>query len=446
MSEIPVRWSSRAALVAVLAMAVLSVMMLAGCDPFGPAATSPPEDVPSTASPAAPTAAATDALPATPLPPSAITLTMWTTEAFSPTAAITTGQIVAEQAALFEDAQPDVYLDFVLKKPTGKGGVVDYLLTTATVVPGLLPDLAIVDVADLRALVQAGVIQPLEDLLPPDLVADLYPFAVEAGTLDGRLVALQFYADVEHLVYNTGQLTVPPRSWPGVLSNPGTYVFPAGGQGGLVNDAFLSQYLAVRPWPPETAGEGFLEVDSLAAVLQYYQDGITRGVFPADLLEYEDLEDCWLAYADGEAVLSHVSASRYMDRGEQLPAVAPAPIPAINGAGPPISQGWAFVLVTADPARQSVAAEWMVQFMSPDVLAAWNRAAGYLPTRQSVLADAGEADSYARFIHQQLLLARARPQLANYTQVAVSLQRAVEQVVTGTATPEEAAAAAVADQ
>jgi ABC-type glycerol-3-phosphate transport system substrate-binding protein len=135
-----------------------------------------------------------------------------------------------------------------------------------------------------------------------------------------------------------------------------------------------------------------------------------------------------------------------MDQGAQLPAAAPAPIPAINGAGPPISQGWAFVLVTPDPVRQNVAATWMVQLMSPDVLAAWNQAAGYLPTRSSILADAGEADSYARFIHQQLQLARARPQLSNYTQVAATLQRAVEQVVTGVATPEEAAAEAVADQ
>jgi ABC-type glycerol-3-phosphate transport system substrate-binding protein len=87
----------------------------------------------------------------------------------------------------------------------------------------------------------------------------------------------------------------------------------------------------------------------------------------------------------------------------------------------------------------------MAQLMAPETLASWNLAAGYLPTRQSALSHWDETDSYTPFIQQQLLEARIRPRLPNYTQVAAALQQAVEAVLTGAATPEEAAAQAIED-
>jgi multiple sugar transport system substrate-binding protein len=100
-------------------------------------------------------------------------------------------------------------------------------------------------------------------------------------------------------------------------------------------------------------------------------------------------------------------------------------------------------LVATDPTRQSLAVEFMTQLMSPQTNADWNRAAGYLPTSQAALALWGEEDSYARFANQQLQTAQPRPRLVNYTQVAAALQEAVEAVITGAATPEEAAAQAI---
>jgi ABC-type glycerol-3-phosphate transport system substrate-binding protein len=83
--------------------------------------------------------------------------------------------------------------------------------------------------------------------------------------------------------------------------------------------------------------------------------------------------------------------------------------------------------------------------MDPEAIAQWNRAAGYLPTRQSALSFWDEDDGYTPFVEQQLLEAQARPRLSNYTQVAAALQQAVEGVLTGEASPEEAAAQAMMD-
>jgi maltose-binding protein MalE len=436
-----------------LLLFLLAGMLLSGCDLLPATPTTQPGDgsggLDETSFPPEPTARPSPA-EATPGSPTAITLTMWTTESFSPTQAITSGQILAAQVAEFEGDHPDVRLEFLLKKPYGRGGMLDYLLVTSPVVPELLPDLAILDVNELAAAVQAGALQPLDNLISPELVADLYPFAREVALFDGQLWGLQYRAELNHLVYNTGKLTVPPRSWPGVLSSPGIYAFPAGGQGGLVNDSFLVQYLAVRPWPVESDPDApFLDVDSLTAVLQFYQDGVSRGVFAPQILDYQTVDDCWSAYVAGEADLAHISAHRYLMEGDALPNAAVAPIPAINGAGPPLTQGWALVLVASEPERQSLAVELMARWIAADTNASWNRAAGYLPTRQSAasilaeIAEAGGADSYMRFVNQQLQTARARPRLPNYAQVAAALQEAVEDVLSGAAMPEEAAARVV---
>ena len=81
----------------------------------------------------------------------------------------------------------------------------------------------------------------------------------------------------------------------------------------------------------------------------------------------------------------------------------------------------------------------MLQLMDPATNAAWNRAAGFLPTRQTALVEWDLADGYTQFIDQQLQTARPHPPVANYTQIAAALQTAVESVLTGAATPEEAA-------
>jgi ABC-type glycerol-3-phosphate transport system substrate-binding protein len=331
----------------------------------------------------------------------------------------------------------------VLKQPYGQAGILRYLITTANVVPALLPDLAFIDVDEVGEAVQAGLVQPLASLLPPDLVGDLYAFARDACTFGGQLYCLQFQADLDHLVYNSFRLERPPASWTGVLSQSMPYVFPAGGQGGLVNDSFLVQYEAVRLRSEETApGASFLDETSLVAILRFYRDGVSRGVLPLAILDYHSTDDSWRAYRAGQAAMAQVSAHRYLTERSQAVFARPAPIPAISGPAAPISRGWALVLITPDPARQAAAVRFLELWLSPEVNAAWTQASSTLPTRHASLARWGPMDGYTSFLQQQLLAARPRPTVQGYSQVAAALQRAVEAVLTGELTPEKAAAQA----
>jgi len=397
-----------------------------------------------------------DAMPTSTLIVSnAMTLTMWTTLSFSPTQDITSGQILAQQVDLYEVDHPQVRLKLALKEPYGKGGLLDFMSTAGAVVPDLLPDLIILDVDELGTAVQTGLIQPLDGLIPQDLVADLFPFAREAATFDGQLYGLPFQADLDHLVYNTGKMTSPPRSWSNVLSGPGPYLFPAGGKASLVNDAFLIQYLAVREQSGSTGSDSpFLDADNLARVLQFYHDAQSSGVVPAKVASYHTTDDVWNDYAAGQAALAQVNAHSYLlamrqslpggDLRERLTSSSVAPVPTANGSAPPIGRGWVLALVTSDPARQAAAVDWMVQLMNPATNAAWNEAADYLPTRAAAMAEWRSGDSYGQFIQQQLRTARSRPRLADYTQIAAALQEAVNAVLDGTATPQEAADQAMA--
>lgn len=463
----PGRWLVLAALL----LGGLAGFLVTGCDSGSPpeaTSTASAEILPQSGP--GPTAAPTEPTPVsaevTPTVTSVTTLTLWTTDALSPTQVLTSGQVLSAERAKYEAATPGVRVEFVLKKPYGKGGILDFLLTTKTVVPNLLPDLVMMDVDEIGAAVQAGLLQPLESLLPPDLVADLYPFARESCTFDGHLYGLQFQADLDHLAYDTRTLPVPPASWPGVLSSPGPYLFPAGGKAGLVNDAFLIQYLALQTQPAAPDSDRpFPEVESLTAVLQFYRDGLSQGVFPATSLKYHTTDECWQDYLEGEASMALVSAHRYLadtragpDReeprpgrtmdtqsaaGQKLQNSGAAAIPAIGGPATSISRGWALAVVTPDSARQSLAAAYIAQWLQPETNATWNHAVSYLPTRQSALATWDPADSYTGLARQLLQTAHPRPALANYSQVAEALQKAVEQVLSGAMPPEQAADQAV---
>ena len=430
------RWSI---IVAIMLWGPLA-LLLSGCDlpsPVPPPVTGVPTDTPTLPRP---TPVPTQG---TPPPPLVITLTIWTTDAFSPTQVITSGQLVMQQVTAFEESHPDVRLQFIRKKPYGKGGILDYLLTTGAVVPELLPDLVTIDGDELGTAVQMGLVQPLDALLPPDLIADLYPFAREAGTLDGRLYGLLFQADLDHGVHDTRKLSSPPASWSDILSASLPYLLPAGGQAGLVHDSFLVQYLAVSRWSGDRSEGPFLDQESLAEVLRFHRDGVTAGVFPPKILEYHSNDQTWRDFLAGQGALAEVSAYRYRAERNRAPDSAPAAIPSRDGPAAPIGHGWAWALVTSDPTRQSLAVDWMVQWMDPELHAAWNGATGYLPTRQSALTMPEEMEEYQSFIHQQLLTAQPRPRLPNYARLAAALQKAVEAVITGTMTPEEAAAQAI---
>ncbi|MBI1882422.1 MAG: hypothetical protein HYR94_29970, partial [Chloroflexi bacterium] len=173
-----------------------------------------------------------------------LTLTFWTVEAISPKAEGEPGNFMTGSLRAFEANNPDLAVKLLLKKPSGKGGMLDFLRTAREVAPSILPDVAIMNAADLNQAYTEGLLQTLDNRLDRSIVQDLLPAARKMGTVNERLAGVPLSLEMEHAVYNTNIYTATPMLWTNVLSSETKYLFPAKGTNGLLNDATLAQYFS----------------------------------------------------------------------------------------------------------------------------------------------------------------------------------------------------------
>lgn len=365
-------------------------------------------------------------------PPSAITLTLWTTEAFIPSPDAPTGEVMEGIYRGFQEAHPDIAVQFVPKRPYGKGGILDFLLTASAVAPQTLPDLVTIDLSQVDLLLGKEILQPWDGLIPEELADDLLPRIRQAGSKEGQLVAFPFQVDIEHLVYNPSLIDSPPRTWDELRSQETAYVFPAGGEEGAVNDSFLIQYLALGGSLVDEEGNPDLDGSVLTQVLEFYRDGYEVGYISPSILALESLDDSWALFKEGGVTMANVSSQHFLMEGA---GVAYAALPTKNGTQATMARCWAFVLLTPDPRRQAAAAELVRWFLTPENLTAWAQASGHLPPSRSALRLSIEDTAYRLFLRRQMEAAYFR--LSN-EEIAAALQQAVVDVLSGNATPQGA--------
>jgi multiple sugar transport system substrate-binding protein len=380
------------------------------------------------------------ATPETELP---IQLTLWTVATVSAQAEGDAGVVFGRGLAAFESTYPDIQVSVMLKNDSGKGSVFDYLRTTSQAAPSVLPDLVVLDTVDLAQVARTGIIIPLDGLLSPSLVDDLLPGAVGAGTVDGQLMGVPFEMDVEHLIYNTNKVSSTPIVWTDVISANTTYVFPAKGTTGLVNDAFLIQYLALGGRLQDDEGRAFLDEQALLAVLEYYRQGVETGVIPPEVLTVGSPDEVWPDYVAAEVGMAHVNSHRFLRDKSVLRSTEFASIPTRDGTPLTIGHGRSLAIVTHEPDRQAAAANLIEWLMATDNNVAWSQATSYLPTRHAAFDLIGDDDPYWPFLQHQLEVAVPSPAFPEYDQIGRVLQQAVIEVLSEEATPEEATASAV---
>jgi ABC-type glycerol-3-phosphate transport system substrate-binding protein len=363
-------------------------------------------------------------------PPAAITLTLWTTEAFIPSPDTPTGEVMEGIYRGFQEAHPDIAVQFVPKRPYGKGGILDFLLTAGAVAPQTLPDLVTIDLSQVELLVGKEILQPWDGLIPEEVADDLLPHIRQAGSREDQLLAFPFQVDIEHLVYSLSLIDSPPRSWDELRSLETTYAFPAAGEEGV--NSFLIQYLALGGSLVDEEGNPDLDGAAIAQVLEFYRDGYAAGYISPSVLEMKRLDDSWALFKEGGVAMANVSSQHLLMEGTE---VAYAPLPTKNGNQATMARPWAFLLVTPDPRRQEAAAEFVKWFLTPENLTAWAQASGHLPTSRSALRLAIEDIAYRLFARRQMETAYFRPW---NEEITTALQQAVVDVLRGNATPQQA--------
>jgi ABC-type glycerol-3-phosphate transport system substrate-binding protein len=265
------------------------------------------------------------------------------------------------------------------------------------------------------------------------------------GTVDDRLVGVPLGLEMEHIVYNTLVFTATPMLWTDVLSSNTGYLFPAKGVNGLVNDATLAQYFS--------AGGEFLDdqetpkIDDrvLRSVLEFYQQALENGIIDASILEASTPEELWPIYLEARAGIAQISVRQYLTDRELLNNSTFASVPVESGehTSVAITHSWVLVLVTDKPDRQKAALGLIEWFLSTNNNAAWNNINKSIPTRDTAYQQLADDDPYWVFLTEQLNTTRPQPGFTGYDQIGRIIQQAIQQVISGEATPEEATATAI---
>lgn len=362
-----------------------------------------------------------------------ITLTLWTTQDLAP-GTTPEGKIWRSQFDAFTVANPNIYINTVLKNPTGKGGLLDFLATTSAVVPSLLPDIIVLDIVDIPTASETGALQSLDSLLPADMLGDWFPFAAQAARYNNQWIAVPFAMDTQHLVYKQSLVKKPPQTWDDLYRQRNAILMPLAG-----DDAFITQYAAVTPLITTP-----FDLPGTTAVLNFFKRAHDLGLMSEAVVGLKSSVDDWAAFATGQVPLAQVMASRYLAERDNMPDAQYAQLPTRDGNVATLASGAAFAITTNDPVRQIAAArfiQWMVQ---ADRLSTWLRAARKLPASRSLVNQVIEPTPYAVFLREELEHAAYVPHTLAYDKAADAWRSAILNVWKGQTTPDEAARAVIA--
>lgn len=366
-----------------------------------------------------------------------ITLTVWLPDALVPPGNVTATAVLTQQIAAFAASQPELEVQVLTKRALGPGDILDLMRTAAPVAPSVLPDVTLLDLADVPWAAQSALLRPLNGLVPDDVLADMFPFA-ETGRFDERWLAVAYAVDVEHLVYPSVRALSPPVTWTQIVSGSRPYLFPAGS-----TDALLAQYLAAGGRWMDADGQPMLDAAALTQMLRQLKDAQQAGVISANVLSFDSPEDTWAAYLKAPNQIADVHASRFITQHSVLTGTLTASLPGYGEPARAIARGWAFVVPSRDPARASVAAALVRWLVSAENEGTFTRAANWLPVRRSAFDYWYPPDRYTAFLRRELERAVPPPPAPIAQVIGPAIQKTVADVLRGQAQPEEAAMSAV---
>ncbi len=369
-------------------------------------------------------------------------LTVWTSEKLAPSSETPGGQVLLEQLAAFDNAHPDIQVEMLVKRVSGPGGMLAYLRSAPPVAPGILPDLVLLD---REALVQAAneeLVVPIETLIDPAVVSELYPAAVDVGSVDGTLIGLPYVLEAEHVMYRTSIYKDPPVTFEAVLESPEPFVFPAGTIG-KVNRTTLAQYLAAGGTLIDENGDPTLNEEALNAVLTFTAEAHQKGVIDPALFQLTDPSESGEMYLTRQTSLAVVTSTYYLHEIEALRGTSAASIPTQDGRPFTMVTGWSWCVSTTDLEHQTAAMALLNFMLNPINQGEYTQTAGWLPTQSRALTVWGDGNEYAQFGEALLENAIMRPSTTTIGEAGVAIQQALEDVLLNEMLPAQATGKAV---
>ncbi len=374
---------------------------------------------------------------ATEASPASMQLVLWLPASLAPDRTTQAGILLAERLARFEETHPEISLQVRLKAETGPAGLLESLIAAAAAAPAALPDAVLLDPGGLSTAAFKGLTVPLNGLLAPPSEPEWYAYAVEAAKVDGVVFGLPAGAEAQVLAYRTDAYASPPLAWSDLVDSQLPFLFPAADPSASFT---LAQLLAARARLYDDAGRPTLDQPALLNVLGFYQAARAAGALPLSARQYASVAETWRVFKEGRVLAAEARLRPFLLEGN--PAIhAAAPLPTYDGRGISLVWCWSWAVVTRDPARQQAVARVLEWLMDPEFLASWTLAAGLLPSTTMSLQ--GWPTGAAASLASRLVTAAVPAPPAETTGIfGPALQQAVQGVLSGQSTPEEAAQAA----
>lgn len=369
-----------------------------------------------------------------------ITLQLWTVEQFSPQI-----NLINKALSDFKTDNPNIQLEIYQKKSSGQASALSYFKVAPDVAPNIMPDAVILRADQLPQAWQLGVIQPLNDQINADILQDLLPAAKALVTVNDTLIGIPLEMNVTHLVANTGLITPTPIIWQDVISNVTSYRFPAKSQNGALNANTLVQYLGAGGTLTDADNQPNFDENAFRAVLTYDQTLLDKGIITPEILTAGTPDAFWTAYKNGELDMTLIDTHTFLADRHQLHSSQVGTVPTQNDTITPIVDGWVIAMVTPDPLRQQATLRLMESFVTPSANAAWTSFAQSIPVRQSAFDLIAGDDPYWAFLADYLNDAIPMPAFSGYDHLSRIMQQAVEQVINGEASVDDALQNAIED-
>ncbi|MPV38717.1 sugar ABC transporter substrate-binding protein [Georgenia subflava] len=310
----------------------------------------------------------------------------------------------------------------------------------------------------------------LEDLTPrieeAGLDADLVEGLVEAGTFDGGLYGMPWYAGVRSIIYNTeifetAGITEPPTSWDELLSaveaikssQPDVIPFPVPGDsqygaypfiwgaGGEIAEQEGETWTATINSPESVEGLEFytglaLEHDSSTAAATTWNEAGSLEAFMQGNV--------------GMIVSGSWTPGRIaQDAPDLAEKIAAFPIPAKDGGVAGSFLGGSHLGVFSDSENPDLAWEFVELMTTGEFADAWASQTGYFPGQASLMEEKAATDDplVAPFAKQMLEGGRSVPVTPIFGQIqgAKTVETMLQSILSGGASVQEAADTAAAD-
>ena len=346
------------------------------------------------------------------------TLKLWVPPNFSHLDDTEASRQFKSQLDLFERTHPEVKLDVQNKIVSGLGGIVNYLETGQVIAPSVLPDVALLPNNLLPILAKEKLIFPLDSFVSDDLLRldGLYKVATEIGKVGDVLYGYPMgLTDYSHIAYDQTAISgTLSTHWSDMLGNPSAKLLLSADPNllsSLLVQLYLSNNLSLVK-----DGEFNLEIGPLTKSFGYLATGLASKFLVAESFTLSP-EDAWNSYFRGEGTMTIVDAAQFLPRWQKNRQIWFAPIPGIEGAAPPLVNGWVWIITTPDSVRQSLSAELIANLSTEQYLGTWSEQIPLLPANANAF-NYWEANPYTKFLQQELARAHAFPTDFDLTQRA----------------------------